>query len=198
MTDDASLAALPVGDDIAIYREDDGVGFGRIREPEVRRIAEYWAGLRNGRAMPRMKDIDPLDIPWALGGFYMGDYDAETGRFAYRIAGDNITQMFERQTKRPTMKGADFSAMFPKPSAEMVRRRWRPLGERGAIVLMTGLIYLAAERLPVGERIILPLSEDGERVTGFMGYTKVRFETPEESSDSPGLDIWYIPHQSIA
>jgi hypothetical protein len=37
---------------------------------------------------------------------------------------------------------------------------------------MKGLVYLAAERTPIGERVLLPLAdESGGKVTGVLGMT---------------------------
>src|SRR3546814_12117958 len=43
---------------------------GRLKllcDPELLRLLDYWRAKRRGRPMPSRKDIDPTEIPWALG-----------------------------------------------------------------------------------------------------------------------------------
>jgi len=178
--------------DIAVYHEDDGQGFARLQDPNIQRFARYWDELRGARWAPSRRDVDPLEIPWALSHVFMGDYDAAAGSFRYRLAGREIEQVFERYAGSTSLKGADLSDMLPAEQAALVKRRWAPLGTRGAIVYMRGWVYFAAGRAALGERLLLPLSDDGAAVSGFLGYTQCRWSPVSELKEKPHVDVWYL------
>lgn len=184
--------------DKANYRSSEGRGLEAIGEPEARRLADYWASKRAGRRMPRRGDIDPTEIPWALPRFFLVDYDRSAETYRYRIAGEEIERVFARRTGRSTMRGLTLEDMLPAEAAALVAKRWRPLVERGDIVYTTGLVYLPAERYPVGARILLPLSESGDgTVTGLAGFTVCAWKRAAAFSVAPGVDVTYIPLDEI-
>src|SRR3546814_5889061 len=118
--------------------------------------------------MPSRRDVDPTEIPWALSRIFLVDYSAQDG-FRYRLAGSEIASAFGRAN----MKGLLFSGFLPPERARFVEERWMPLVRDRCIVVMTGMIYLAAERTSIGERLLLPLAEtpDGP-VTGVLGMAE--------------------------
>jgi len=148
--------------------------------------------------MPSRGDFDPIDIPWALPNFFLVAYDPAGDRFRYRVAGCEIEEVFRRFTGRNSMRQVELSDMLPPDSAALVHQRWMPLVERGDIIYMTGQIYLAADRIPLGERIMLPLSDDGRQVDGFIGYTQCEWLAKSAVESSPALDIHYIPLSELA
>src|SRR3546814_15597530 len=50
-----------------------------LRDPELLRLLDYWRAQRRGRPMPSRKDIDPTEIPWALGRVFLVDYSPQEG-----------------------------------------------------------------------------------------------------------------------
>jgi hypothetical protein len=178
----------------------NGGGLSTIEETNLRRIADYWASLRSeGRLMPRRRGVDPLDIPWALSRFFLVDYERETETYRYRVAGDEVEQMFSRFTGQHTMRGVTLAEMLPAETAGVVHERWRPLADSGALIYMRGQVYLAAERIALGARILLPLSdrEDG-LTTGMIGYTEFEWVEKVRLQEDPDLEIIYIPVSETA
>jgi len=138
-----------------------------ISNPDLRRLFDYWRGKRSGRPMPAKDDIDPIEIPWALTRIFLMDYDPAAG-FRYRLAGSDISDVFGRGN----LKGLTFADILPPEGAQVVTGRWLPIVERRAAISMKGLVYLAADRTPLGERILLPLADSAEGpVTGVLGMT---------------------------
>ena len=180
--------------DIATYSRADFFDLSLIAEPNLRRIADYWLSRCNGRRMPGRIDIDPIDISWALSRIFLVDYDRETEKYSYRVAGGEVEEIFSQFTKRLSMRDVSLDEMLPPESAPIVHERWRPLAENGDIVYMSGLVYASVERVPLGARILLPLSdrEDGEP-SGLIGYTEYEWVERGDDLDSTGLDIHYIP-----
>ena len=192
-------AKTPNGDetDPGRYHLGDATVLDRIQDSKVRRFTDYWIGLRCGRRMPARADLDPIDIPWALSRIFVGDYDPTTKDFVYRVAGEEVVEVFRCFNGRASMRGVRLGDGMPAPSVAAIRRRWDPVGERGDILYMSGTVYSAANRLGIGERIVLPLSDDGDTVTGFCGYTICRWQDRLEWDASPSVDIWHIPCDAI-
>ena len=186
------------GGDPARYLRSDGRGFGVVAEPELQRIVAYWCSKRGGRSMPCRSDIDPVDIPWALSRFFLVDYERDTRTFRDRIAGSEVEDVVRRFTGSVSMRGVTLQDMLPAGSLRIVQDRWRPLAENGDIVYMRGLVYLAAERVPVGARILLPLSDrDDGLTTGLIGFTVCEWFLSDELVPPPGLDIYRIPISEV-
>lgn len=144
-----------------------------LDSPDLLRLLDYWRSKRNGRPMPSRKDIDPTEIPWALSRIFLVDYSPEDG-FRYRLAGAEIATAFGRGN----MKGLKFTDFFSPERARYVEQRWMPIVSDRSLAVMTGMIYLAAERTPVGERLLLPLAEAAdEPVTGVLGMAVCEWVT---------------------
>ncbi|GAB4352387.1 MAG: hypothetical protein Kow00114_01060 [Kiloniellaceae bacterium] len=157
---------------------------GFISDPDLRRLFDYWRGKRNGRPMPAKDDIDPIEIPWALTRIFLMDYEPDAG-FRYRLAGSEISSVFGRGN----LKGLSFADILPPEGARVVAERWAPMIEQRAAISMKGLVYLAAERVPIGERILLPLADSANGpVTGVLGMTVCEWVSgvaPGEVKQSP-------------
>jgi hypothetical protein len=179
-------------EDIAVYHEGVVGAFELIEDASVRRVAAYWDDLRGDRWAPRRAEVDPLDLPWALPHIFLGDCDPADGSFRYRVAGSEIEEVFAEYTDRNSLRGAALTDILPPDQAALVMRRWAPLVERGMVVYMRGWIYFAAGRAAVGERLLLPLSDDGATTTGFLGYTQCRWSAVSALSGGPTLDVWRL------
>lgn len=164
----------------------------------MRRLADYWRDKRQGRAMPRREDIDPVDIPWALSRLYIVDYDRDLDTYRYRVAGARIEDFFDEPTRRRSLRGTTIDDLLPDDWAELAHTRWRPLVADGSIVYMRGAIYPMADRVPVGARLLLPLSDgDDTVVTGLMGMTGYESRSRADFDSGPQLEIWHIPLSEI-
>ncbi|MGD1879255.1 MAG: PAS domain-containing protein [Kiloniellaceae bacterium] len=138
-----------------------------IGDADLRRLFAYWRSKRNGRPMPAKEDIDPIEISWALTRIFLMDYSPEDG-FRYRLAGSEISTVFGRAN----LKGLTFADILPPEGAAIVAERWNAMVAGPSVVCMKGLVYLAAERTPIGERLLLPLADTaGGPVTGVLGMT---------------------------
>ena len=149
-------------------------GTGGIVVPAIRDLLDYWMERRQGQLMPQRRSIDPVDVPWALSRVFVMDIDPPAGLFRYRLAGADVSAVFGRAN----LKDLTLEDILGPEKAAVVVERWRPLWERPAIVHMRGLIYLAAERGTLGERILLPLADESGSVAGILGYTHHDWETP--------------------
>ena len=127
--------------------------------PSITELHHYWLSRRNGRALPSRADINPADIRHLLPAIALVDIEADPFRVRYRLVGTRLVQDM----------GRDFTGYyldelrFDKPDELLAL--YRRAVEEKAPTFRSG-----AWRRPDGviwdlETAILPLSEDGERVS---------------------------------
>ena len=164
-----------------------------ISNPDLRKLFDYWRSKRQGRPLPSKSDIDPVEIGWALSRIFLMDYEPDSG-FSYRLAGTDVSEVFGRSN----LKGLNLRDILSPEGAQLVEGRWAPLVQDSAVICMKGMVYLAAERTPMGERLLLPLADESDGpVTGLIGMTICEWvagDVPAELQQSP---IQAIPVSSI-
>ena len=128
---------------------------------------QYWRDKRDGRDMPSRRDIDPIDIGRRLSKLFLIDFEPPE-KFIYRLTGTDIAEVFGRSN----LKGVPLDEAVSSERAAAITNRWLPLVTRRAVLCMKGHVYQSVDRIPDGERIMMPLSdEDGGPVTGLVGMT---------------------------
>jgi len=140
----------------------------RMRHSAMRRLFEYWLAKRGSRFAPARADIDPLDIPYALGELLMLDVeqanpDAEPV-FRYRLTGSRIVLLAGYDLTGKT------TAAIPDPAkrayVEGVYRQ--AVAERAPV--------LVEHQRPIDGRprdytlLVLPLSNDGKAIDILMAH----------------------------
>lgn len=131
----------------------------------VRDFHAYWLSARGARRMPSFRDIDPVDIPWALSRIFVIDA-LPGGDFRYRLAGEEIARRYDQP-----MKGARIGDIMEAASAIRITAWWRLIVDRRvASFVMTD--HPSRTGVPVsGMRLTLPLSDDDDTVTHLLGFT---------------------------
>lgn len=140
--------------------------FARIESPALRAIAAHWRAAASGRRMPGWKDIDPTAIAPHLPLVWSWKYDRAADRFVGRLAGEAITAVFGRQ-----LRGASLDDFFAGHDPDRVAERFRSVVSGPTLIHGQGEVFHHFGRVGTGERIILPLAEDGEHVDGIFGAT---------------------------
>jgi hypothetical protein len=128
-----------------------------IREPRLRGLWAYWAGKRDGAALPGRAAISPLEMRSWLGNLLLMDV-VEGGRdFRYRLHGTQLVQLF----------GADLTGRLV--GSLPVRDVDRLLAEGRLVV--SGRTWHYTEETVVAEKqhiaiakLILPLAANGRDV----------------------------------
>ena len=191
------MDSVLVGKPFAVH-DSQGRGFGVIKEPDLRRLADYWCSRRQDRRMPRRADIDPVDIPWALSRIYLVDYLADDRTFRYRLAGGEIEDTFRPYTNGQGLKGKTFKDLLPDDISAQVHQSWMPMIDGQAALYMYGQIYRAENRRAIGARIVLPLGdEEAHTIVGAVGLTQCRWEF-NDAAVMPQLEVCRIPLDEIA
>ncbi len=140
--------------------------FEHVTNTVLRRLLAYWLDKRRDRLMPSITDIDPIDIPWALSRIWICDYLPESGRFRYRVAGEEINTHWGYN-----ISGKYLDQLMPAEPLEPVTTKLRDVVDGPAIAHVIGQAYLDEEIFTKHERIILPLSDDGQTVSSVLGAT---------------------------
>lgn len=149
-----------------------------IRDPAIARVAHYWFKIRRDRMMPSRVDIDPTDITDVLPLIWLAEFDAETRRFRYRLAGERV-----REAYTESISGR-FLDQFTRESAmERVSGYFEKAVDLPCIVHVHGKLFSERERPARGERILLPLSSDGVHADGLFGATAVSWDNITPSGD---------------
>lgn len=143
--------------------------------------------------MPSRDDIDPLDIGWALSRIFLVDYDPTTG-LVYRLAGGEVAGVFGRGN----LKGLRPHDFLPPDRADAIEAAFLRVLEGPAVMVMRGMVYLRASRLPMGERVFLPLADrDSDRANGVLGMTVIYADPPGSPAEVMHAEPNYIPVSSI-
>jgi hypothetical protein len=128
-----------------------------LRGNRLRRFYSYWDGRRGTRAMPARRDIDPVDIPWMLGFVTLHEVLPDGG-FRFRVDATHTANVFGVDMTGRTLDE------YPSPEVrEMIRASLTTVVE-SRVPLRRDLDFGAKFQNWRYERLILPLSDDGERV----------------------------------
>ena len=96
----------------------------------------------------------------------MNAYEPEAGTFRYRLAGEEVNDIFGG-----SVAGRLLSDFVQGDRFEAVNSNFlKVIGEQVAL-LASGPIYRCVDRIAMGERLALPLSSDGETADGIIGAT---------------------------
>ena len=130
-----------------------------IDNPRLRRLYEYWCDRRGDRRFPARADIDPLDLAFILGNLILIDVvEGDPPGFFIRLHGTNLAQR----------AGYELTGRMLN---ELPISEFRQLAmETFAYVAQNGEPFRGSRDRILGEQprqyetLILPLSNDGERV----------------------------------
>jgi len=137
-----------------------------IKADSLRTVALHWRAVRRGRRMPAWRDIDPVALGPHLPIVWSWKYDRAADDFVGRLSGEEITRAFGR-----SLRGAKHADIFPRDRNRKVFDWHRRVVTEPALAHGEGLVFSHVGRLGIGERIIMPLAEDGSTGDGIFGAT---------------------------
>ncbi len=157
-----------------------------IASYDLRQVAMHWDSVRCGRTVPAWKDIRPAAIVRQLPIVWSYTYDAATGTFTGRLAGDVINQIFGRD-----LRGVALTDLKPQVDADYLGARFRKVVMDAALYRSDGAVFHQAERHGYGERIIMPLSDDGVTMNGIFGATQYQTELAATTPSRSQSESWF-------
>ena len=139
-------------------------------DPVLGPALTYWLGKRGGRAMPRKRDIDPVEIPRKiLPNLQIIEVIGGGARFRYRLVGTALVEAY----------GMDFSGriadeLFPDDRLTFVQGIYRAVCAAKAPIFSRNKYHTPRNVDLFSMRMYMPLSDDGVEVHHILGA--MRFE----------------------
>lgn len=130
--------------------------------PDLERVHTYWLAKRQGRFAPRRRDLDPVDLVEVLPRIMLVDIARDPLDFRYRLSGTGICDVHGTD---PT--GTRPRDLRPHAYGALIDNHYRAVVASGEPMLHL-IVLDTYDRARAYARLLLPLSEDGERVTMLM------------------------------
>jgi hypothetical protein len=140
-----------------------------IREPNLLRLYNYWLDRKGSRRFPTRREIDPLDVRYALGHIMLVDVLPAPVRFRMRLHGAVLVERAGFD-----LTGKTFDAIPDPAYREYVIRRCEGLVLSGRPLVVHHDRLIDGWPMPY-EALWLPFSEHGANVT--MLLCSVFYET---------------------
>jgi hypothetical protein len=166
-----------------------------ISSHDLKSVGFHWCAARRAQMMPSWNQLKPTALAKQLPIIWAYRYDPRSGEFMGRLAGDKISQIFERP-----VKGMAMQDIFPSEALEWAYRLFSRVVREPAIYWGSGQVFSHLDRHGSGERIILPLSSDGVTADGILGATEYRYPHPTSESSPAEVENWFSlrPHRSAS
>jgi hypothetical protein len=155
-----------------------------VENPALRAVAEHWRKARGAKPMPSWGDLDPAAMKPHLPIIWSWKYDRISDSFTGRLAGEQIVEAFGRQ-----LRGAAMKDFFAGREYDTVLARFKRIVDGPAFMHCTGRVFAHAGRAGRGERIALPLSDDGWHCSGILGATVYRVAV-DDPRERPADDLY--------
>lgn len=137
-----------------------------LRSPVLRDVARWWVRARTQDRLPSRHGIDPAAIRLALPYVWLLEHLPEDGDFRYRLAGEHVNATFGF-----SLRGKRLGEAVEPHMLATVRARCEHALKTPGAVHVTGRVYMSAGRHREGERLILPLADDGVTPSHLLGVT---------------------------
>ena len=135
-----------------------------LADVKLRRLYDYWEGLRRNGLNPSRRDIDPLAIPELLPNVFLLDVIGDAEDFVFRLAGSLVEDAFNMPLRGRSIAEIQRAAGTPIPVAQHVEVA-RGAGPR----YREGSMHVPGREHWKTQRLLLPLSSNGRRVDVLMG-----------------------------
>ena len=158
--------------------------FDSIRSEPLRVLARQWAAVRGSRRMPAFRDIDPVGIGRHLRYVWAWKYDRVGDAFIGRLAGEEIDRAFGK-----SLRGMKMTEFYAPDVYDLVFPRHRRVVTEPCFFHGTGMVFAQMGYTMAGERISLPLAEDGDSGDGIIGGTYYTALPPAREERPLGPDF---------
>jgi len=134
---------------------------GKLENPTLAFLRDYWESKRNGRLMPSRADIRPSELREHLAWVIMADVLNGGEDFRYRLIGTLVTEYFLTEATGKTITESFEKKMGPAVTHAVLAVMRTATKERAPIHA-----FGAADAFATGyeafDAIFLPLSDDGQ------------------------------------
>ena len=154
-----------------------------ITEPGLLEIAAHWYAVRRDRLLPAWRDIDACALAPHLPIVWSWRYDFTRDTFIGRLAGEEIKAMLG-----VSIRGKTIEECFAPDVVAVVRQRYQAVLDGPSLMFSHGNVFARAGRTGSGERIVLPLADDGIRADGLLGATVYRLNITPMAREGVAID----------
>lgn len=155
-----------------------------ITEPALLEIAAYWHAVRGDRLLPAWRDVDACALAPHLPILWAWRYDRARDTFIGRLAGEEINTMLGVMS----IRGKRLEECFAPHAAAVVRQRYRQVIDGPCFMVSRGRVFANQGRTGYGERVVLPLADDGIHPDGLFGATVYRLGIRPTARDGAAID----------
>ncbi len=164
-----------------------------IADPEHRTLFDWWLSARGAREMPSRSDFDPLDHPALLPRLFIVEVSRIPPHFRYRLCGTEI----DEQQGYP-MTGRTFEELFEGDLYCFTQERFADVAfHRRVSYHSTHFRTDNSAKRSRFTRLLLPLSDDGERVDTVLG-SRIRISDFRRNFDELNQDAGMRRRHEIA
>jgi hypothetical protein len=165
----------------------DSISYARFRaaitEPALLEIAAHWYAARGDRLLPAWRDIDAYTLARHLPIVWSWRYDFTGDTFIGRLAGEEINAMLGL-----SIRGKTIEECFAPDAVPVVRQRYQAVMDGPCFMFSHGKVFARGGHTGSGERIVLPLADDGVRSDGLLGATVYRLGMVPTARDGVTID----------
>lgn len=148
----------------------------KLSTPKIKKAYDYWQSKRHGDALPKRQDVDPAEIVPLLPNTLLVDVQVKPLDFVFRLVGTEVVRRYGREFTGKRLMDLDLDGMnhdIFKEYALTVERR-EPEYFVDQYIMHNG-------RSMHFERILMPLSDDGQTINMLFGVqvavNATRFDT---------------------
>jgi len=140
-----------------------------VTSPALRGIVQHWSAARGVDILPAWEQMDLAKGGADLSLIWVYRYEAATGRFTGRLAGDRITKGLGKNLRGLPLDDAHSAQDYLWVHHYLTRVVRDVMGYRSG-----GRLFRQAGRFVEGERIALTLASDGFEADGVLGASDYR------------------------
>jgi len=155
-----------------------------------RDLIRHWTEVRGSRLMPGWSSIRPASMKRTLPYVWSWKFDRQSDCFAGRFAGAEVLEIFGGKS----FSGMKMAGMYPHEFYEFVHERFRRIVVTPELFRSHGMPFHRFDQYYLGERVIMPLAEDGLHGDGIIGVTDFHAcdgVPPDEVVLTGELEDWY-------
>lgn len=159
----------------------------RVIEAEpLKAVAQHWNDARGVKRLPAWHDIQPSHMAGQLKFIWVYKYNNITKLFTGRLAGNVIEGVFGK-----SFRGTPMTELYPANGYEHFYARALRITCEPALFHGKGMVFHHLERIGLGERIMLPLADDGSQGDGILGATTYEMAGGTLSSAARENESWF-------
>lgn len=129
-------------------------------------ILRHWHGARGASRLPSFDQLRLYELSSGINRMWVYRYERRTGSFTGRLAGDQVARAFGKDFRDMPLEQAHSAKAYLWVHRVLTRTVTEP-----AIYRSAGTLYHQAGQDIPGERIALPLADDGVNCDGVLGVS---------------------------